>query len=58
MLFERVTFNLDVIAGKPTLLDGILLPILPRLARRCIVDTGARTMCICCVCEKQTNKFN
>lgn len=40
MLFERVTFNRDVIAGEPTLLDGIL-PILPRLARRCIVAIGA-----------------
>lgn len=43
VLFDRVTFNRDMIAGEPTLLDGIL-PTLSRLARRFNVDVGARTM--------------
>lgn len=42
VLLDRTTFNRDVIAGEPTLLDGILL-MLPRLARRFNVDVGART---------------
>lgn len=60
VLFDRVTFNRDGIAGEPTFLDGILT-MLPRLARRCIVDAaGARTTHTACEkrTNKQSNKFN
>ena len=48
VLFDRVTFNRDVIAVESTFLDGIF-PIHPRLARRFSGNVGARTA------NKQTN---
>lgn len=41
-LFERATFIRDGIAGEQTFPVGILT-VLPRLARRCFVNAGART---------------
>lgn len=60
VLFERGTFNRDGIAGEPTFLDGTLT-MLPRLARRCSVDAGARTvhsMCVCVKNERINNQIN